>query len=505
MFLELSLPRVGVLVALPVIYWIGWVVYARTFHPLSRIPGPFLATVSRLWYMLKIWTEDVEKDERALHEKYGPLVRLAPDEISCSDPEAFADIYRFSNALDKAQFYEPYNTTGFSPHGDVFSCKSDKKHGQRRRITSSVYSMSNVSKSEQYIDTCSDLLTERLGQYADSGKPCDIGEWLHWYTFDIIGELFYGRAFGFVDEGKDQNDWIKSLDKMIPFVCLMGVAPPILRPFVGIGCMLTSAGKEIAKGVKNIGESSARLMKDAYESRLEAPRTDMAQQVFSIYEKSGEKFDYRWGDVEQESYGALFAGSDTTAIAFRSLFYHLMHNPEAYRKLEAEVDQAVNEGRLSMPPTYKETSQLPYLCACIKEALRIHPGAQLSLPRIVPPQGMTLCGQFIPGGYVVGINAAVLHFDKKVFGADAESFNPDRWMDQSRANYMDKFMMAFGGGTRTCLGKNIALIELHKLTPQLVWNYRFEFYDQAKTQWHTRNTFFARQEGVIARVKRRNH
>ncbi|KAF5519341.1 Cytochrome P450 monooxygenase gsfF [Colletotrichum aenigma] len=461
MFLELSLPRVGVFVALPVIYWIGLVVYARTFHPLSGIPGPFLATVSRLWYMLKIWTEDVEKDERALHEKYGPLVRLAPDEISWSDPDAFADIYRFSNALDKAQFYEPYNTTGFSPHGDVFSCKSDKKHGQRRRITSS---------------------------------PCDIGEWLHWYTFDIIGELFYGRAFGFVDEGKDQNDWIKSLDKMIPFVCLMGVAPPILRPFVGIGCMLTSAGKEIAKGVKNIGESSARLMKDAYESRLEAPRTDMAQQVFSIYEKSGEKFDYRWGDVEQESYGALFAGSDTTAIAFRSLFYHLMHNPEAYRKLEAEVDQAVNEGRLSMPPTYKEASQLPYLCACIKEALRIHTGAQLSLPRI-----------FIPGGYVVGINAAVLHFDKKVFGADAESFNPDRWMDQSRANYMDKFMMAIGGGTRTCLGKSIALIELHKLSPQLVWNYRFEFYDQAKTQWHTRNTFFARQEGVVARVKRRNH
>lgn len=69
------------------------------------------------------------------------------------------------------------------------------------------------------------------------------------YTFDIIGELFYGRAFGFVDEGKDQNDWIKSLDKMIPFVCIMGVAPPILRPLIGVCCMLTSAGKEIRKGV----------------------------------------------------------------------------------------------------------------------------------------------------------------------------------------------------------------------------------------------------------------
>lgn len=69
------------------------------------------------------------------------------------------------------------------------------------------------------------------------------------YTFDIIGELFYGHAFGFVDEGKGQNDWIKSLDKMIPFVCLMGVGPRILRPFIGLGTMLLSTGEEIRKGV----------------------------------------------------------------------------------------------------------------------------------------------------------------------------------------------------------------------------------------------------------------
>ncbi|RKL01274.1 Cytochrome P450 momooxygenase gsfF [Fusarium oxysporum] len=505
MLLDFAFTNTWLIPASLATYWLGWLIYTLTFHPLSKIPGPYLARFSRLWYLHKIWTEDVEKHERALHAKHGPLIRIAPDEISCSDPEAFASIYRFSNALDKGRFYEPYNTTGFSPHGDVFSCKNDKKHGQRRRITSNIYSMTNVASSEEYIDSCSNLLTERLGQFADSGKPCDIGEWLHWYTFDIIGELFYGRAFGFIDEGKDQNDWIKSLDKMIPFVCLMGVAPPILRPLIGLGTMISSAGKEIRKGVKNIGESSSRLMKEAYASRIEAPRTDMAQQIFSIFEKNGERMDFRWGDVEQESYGALFAGSDTTAIAFRSLFYHLMHNPEAYSRLEIEIDRAVDDGLLSMPATYKEAIKLPYLCACIKEVLRIWPGAQLSLPRTVPPEGLTICGQFIPGGYVVGINAAVMHFDKRVFGQDADSFNPDRWMDTARANYMDKYMMAFGGGTRTCLGKNIALIELHKLSPQLIRNYRFEFYDRNRTRWHTRNTFFARQEGIVVRVKHREH
>ena len=116
-------------------------------------------------------------------------------------------------------------------------------------------------------------------------------------------------------------------------------------------------------------------MKEAYASRQEAPRTDMAQQVFDIY--ANNNVDYGWGDVEQESYGALFAGSDTTAIAFRSLFYHLMHIPELYDRLQTEIDTAVEEGRLSMPATYKQASQLPFLSACIKEALRIHPGAQL--------------------------------------------------------------------------------------------------------------------------------
>jgi len=129
----------------------------------------------------------------------------------------------------------------------------------------------------------------------------------------------------------------------------------------------------------------------------------------------------------------------------------------------------------------------------------------IALPRTVPPEGLTICGQFIPGGYVIGINAAVMHFDKTVFGQDADSFNPDRWMDTARANYMDRYMMAFGGGTRTCLGKNIALIELYKLSPQLIRNYRFEFYSQSNAQWHTRNTFFARQDGIVVRVKRREH
>ena len=87
------------------VYLVGWIIYCRYFHPLSYIPGPFLASISRAWISYKTLTGDMEHTQRALHKKYGNyyqctnvfspyanesgyLVRIAPNEVSCSDPEA---------------------------------------------------------------------------------------------------------------------------------------------------------------------------------------------------------------------------------------------------------------------------------------------------------------------------------------------------------------------------------------------------------------------------------
>lgn len=85
MLLDFAFTNTWLIPASLATYWLGWLIYTLTFHPLSKIPGPYLARFSRLWYLHKIWTEDVEKHERALHAKHGPLIRIAPDEISCSE------------------------------------------------------------------------------------------------------------------------------------------------------------------------------------------------------------------------------------------------------------------------------------------------------------------------------------------------------------------------------------------------------------------------------------
>jgi cytochrome P450 len=132
-----------------------------------------------------------------------------------------------------------------------------------------------------------------------------------------------------------------------------------------------------------------------------------------------------------------------------------MRRPESMRKLVAEIDAFDKQGLLSKPHIrYTEAMKMPYLVACCKEGMRLHPSVGLGMPRHVPPGGVTIAGRYFPAGSRVSINAAVLHYDKSIFGPDAAEFNPDRWIHGDAA-LMDRHMLHFGGGSRTCIGKNV--------------------------------------------------
>lgn len=138
----------------------------------------------------------------------------------------------------------------------------------------------------------------------------------------------------------------------------------------------------------------------------------------------------------------------------RAVFYYLMKSPAVYRKVLVEIDEAAAQGKLSTPIKYAEAIELPYLCACIKEAMRLHPSVGLAMPRHAPSEGLDLNNHHIPAGYRVGINAAVAHQDPAKFGAEPEKFAPERWLEGD-SKEMDRYMLHFGAGTRTCIGKNV--------------------------------------------------
>ena len=170
----------------------------------------------------------------------------------------------------------------------------------------------------------------------------------------------------------------------------------------------------------------------------------------------------------------VFAGSETTAISLSSVFYFLLKHPPVYAKLMQELDAAVADGTVEARPdktvSWAESQKLPYLDAVIQESFRMHPAAGLILERIVPPQGMDILGEFIPGGTIVGCNPWVLHRRPEIFGSDVDAFRPERWIEAPapKLKEMKATMFQFGAGARTCIGKNVSLLEVYKLVPSFL-------------------------------------
>lgn len=98
-----------------------------------------------------------------------------------------------------------------------------------------------------------------------------------------------------------------------------------------------------------------------------------------------------------------------------------------------EIDLAVVDGliaeRENKRVRFSESLKLPYLDAVIQESFRMHPAPGLLLERVVPPQGLDILGETIPGGTIVGCNAWVLHRREEVFGSDVDTFRPERWLE----------------------------------------------------------------------------
>ncbi|KAM0424925.1 hypothetical protein ACHAPT_009726 [Fusarium lateritium] len=147
---------------------------------------------------------------------------------------------------------------------------------------------------------------------------------------------------------------------------------------------------------------------------------------------------------------------------------------------------------------------MAYLQACIKEGMRLHSATGLPLWRVVPEGGAEVCGRFFPGGSVVGISTWVTHYSEDVFGHDAAEFRPERWLDPSEEQLrrMASYLMPFGVGSRTCIGRHISMLEISKLLPVLVQRFEFEMVG-GEEGWKTRNHWFVMPLDFNVKVKAR--
>ncbi|KAE8447538.1 hypothetical protein EG329_010668 [Mollisiaceae sp. DMI_Dod_QoI] len=536
------------LLLLPLLPLIYLIIKALT-DPLLSIPGPFLARFTRLWYLWQIYKGGFERENLRLHRRYGSVVRIAPGEFSLDvdvDVDGGRGVYGGKGEFLKAPWYWAANPPD-PAKASLFSDLDPVRHGIQKRKFAKAYSMSSLVSLEGFVDHCSEVLVERLSSFAENspsaspsqdqnenesteegegkGQMIQLQDWLHYYALDVIGEITFGRPFGYLERGKD-NGAIQAIWAKLTYAAFVGVYPWLhawLFPlFVkmgggGHGFLMNFTLDSIARRKKEL----ASVAEKGSNGENRGERGDMLSKFLTMQkeqqeeqkepDKGGEGTTSKMTDLDiilicQTNIGA---GSDTTAITLSAIFYNLLRHPLTLARLRAEIDSAYATGDLSDPITFKQTQGLKYLQAVIKEGLRVFPATGLGMQRIVPKEGARLAGRWFRGGETVGINAWVAHANKGVFGEDAESWRPERWLEieeEGRGAEVERYFFSFGMGSRSCFGKNISLLEMSKLVPLLVRKFDFELDERLQgegKEWKTLNRWFVKQLDFGVRIKLR--
>ncbi|TVY68046.1 Cytochrome P450 monooxygenase [Fusarium oxysporum f. sp. cubense] len=484
---------------------------------LNGIPGPALASFTDLWRFLDVYRRRPEVTQIALHEKYGTVVRLGPNTVSIADPAAIQTIYAHNSGYTKSDFYPVQQTINKSGKRliTLFTSQDEKFHSQLRRSVSNAYAMSTLVQFEPFVDSTTTEFFKQLDQrYANQNDILDFGTWLQYYAFDVIGELTYSKRLGFVDHGKDVDNIIGNLEWLLNYAAPVGQLPildslllknPLRLQLTKWGFTNSSSPVAIFARNRMLARVDPEKLGDMKFDQ-DNGRRDFLSRFLEANQKDPEFMNN--DRVLALTVANMFAGSDTTAITFRAIFYYLMKNPADMKTLMAELAEEERAGRFAREDglvSWNEVRDLPFLNAVVKEALRCHPAAGLMLERIVPARGLEVNGHHIPGGTIVGVNAWVLHRNKDIFGHDADRWRPSRWIEASteQKRRMENYMFAFGAGSRTCIGKNISLLEMYKMVPALLRRYELEF-PSADNTWHLNNAWFVKQSNFNVRLRRKH-
>ncbi|KAI5922367.1 pisatin demethylase [Camillea tinctor] len=465
---------------------------------LSNLPGPTLASWSRLWVVFDVYKGKHMDTMMSLHKKHGPVVRIGPNKVSIAESAAIKVIYAPSAKFLKSEFYDVMNIKqdGKFNEENPFATRNEVMHTNVKRPLAPLFSALKLLTYEKRVDETSELFFVHLTKrFASTGIPFDLGQWVQFYAFDVIAQITFSKPIGFLDQGKDIDGVIKGLYLFNKYGAIVGQYPELHSLLLANPIIGWFSDPRRSNPVVQFVE---KIFKDRNEE-TDVSYRDMIQDITDIHRRSPEKVPAK--RVVDVCTGNLIAGSDTTAIALRSLLHNLLINPHCYAKLRNEIDNKDKNGELSLPIQMKEASAMPYLQACLKEAMRMHPSVGLGLERVVPKGGATICGRFFPEGTVVGVNPFVSGRDKAVYGEDVDTFRPERWIeaDSDQLLLMERNFLAFGAGKRLCLGKHVSLLEMSKLVPELIRRFDITLEDASK-DLQVHDYWFAFQQGLHCRI-----
>ncbi|KAK3687929.1 cytochrome P450 [Podospora appendiculata] len=439
-------------------------------HPLYKIPGPRLAAWTNFPYSRMFLGGRQPYEMVALHEKYGPVVRVAPNEVSFSSPASWEDIYGFRpghKTFVKSEFYD-----GGSFADQVHSIVSERdpvEHGRMRKYLSHAFSDASIKKQEALIAENVDLLIRELGSVGLGSEGINIVKWFNLTTFDIIGSLAFGESFGGLSS-QIFHFWIDLVTKALRQGALADTMSRF--PFVAFlfRTLMPGTIRKFSEDTKTHENHTMALI----EKRLAKPkpRPDFLTRVLE------QKEDITPVQLAAHASDFVTAGSETTATTLSCITYYLLKDAVVEDKVKREIRGAFSKYEDINSHT---ATRLPYLRAVCLEAMRVYAPLPFALPRVVPEGGDTVDGIMLPAGTTVSTNPVAAGLSSANWTNPYE-FRPERWLGKEKGDRLDA-AQPFSLGPRGCLGRNLAWAELSTIISKLYFTYDLELLNK-DLDWH---------------------
>jgi cytochrome P450 len=362
------------------------IVYNLYLHPLAKYPGPWHLAISDVFYARMIVGGNVHNQLLQMHEKYGEVVRIAPNDLSFTGAGAWKDIYGHrpagSTLLKDPRFYFTDEETRAT---NIFTTKDPVEHARQRKMLSHAFSAKALNEQEGTIRKYIDELMIAIRGESAKGNPLDMVEYFNWATFDIIGDMGFGEPFGCL-ERRQTDPWVSKILSTASFIGYDIALNRLPWPFNVLGQY--AVPKKIRDDrITHIDDSKKKILK-----RLDS-KSD--RKDFVSYFTKGEGHGMTEWQLATNSHTLIFAGSETTASMLASWMYCLLANPRTYEILRDEIRGAFKS---TDEITLQKLVALPYLNATLNEALRMYPPVPLAMPRVSPKGGVTIDGHLVPEG-----------------------------------------------------------------------------------------------------------
>lgn len=418
----------------------------RSTRLIKSRPGPALSKVTGIcWWYAGASARQISY-QHAMHKKYGPVARVGPNQVILSDLAALREVFGFGSGFVKSDWYHRF--VGTKEGDNLFTTINPQLHAQRRKLLGTA--MSETSLRTTFEPAIRQLgikaVQEMVREQKENGR-FDAIRWWFYMTTDVIGELTFGTSFNMLDK-REENQYIRDLKTIAKTAILTVFYPWVFKlrsylPFKSV--------KELA-AIRDRTTVAAQDSISRYHDAMTQNPDSVKTTLFTKIWKSNEAGDITNDQLAIQARGYIIAGTDTTAYTLSYLLYELSRHQHWQDKIMAEIKT------LPSGFTSKDVAALPNTQLAIQETLRVHGAVQVALPRVVPEQGLVAAGYFIPPGTEVLPQSYTIHRNEDIF-PDAESWRPERWEKPTRE--MTEHMMAFGGGSRTCIGRHLAMMEIN--------------------------------------------